>query len=196
MFVATGGHDQTRWGITRATSSDLYCWTRVGDGPLFHDGFHARDPMVLWLNHERLWVLYYTATERREGGRHIVAFRTSPDLESWSERSIAYADKLSGTAAGPTESPFVVRRNDVYYLFIGPRPYDPPTEKLPNHLHPGYVGTEVFASKDWRKWTDADLVGRIPSHAAELVEDVDGKWFISSCGVGRGGLYLAPFQWR
>lgn len=194
MFVATGGPDQTNWGITRATSTDLNVWTRAGKVPLFRDGFHARDPMVMWQPEEELWVLYYTANERPERGRHVVAYRTSRDLETWGERRIAYADKLVGTAAGPTESPFVVRRGDVYYLLIGPRPYEVPAPGVAYHLQPGYVGTDVFASRDWRSWTDADLVGHIPAHAAELIE-ADGSWFVSSGGVGQGGLSLAPFEW-
>jgi arabinan endo-1,5-alpha-L-arabinosidase len=195
MFVATGGPDQTRWGITRATSPDLYTWTRAGAEPLFRDGFHARDPMVMWQPDERLWVLYYTATEHPERGRHVVAYRTSPDFVEWSERKIAYADRLVGTAAGPTESPFVIRRAGKYYLFLGPRPYEEPPPGVEYHLQAGYVGTDVFASLDWRRWTDADLVGHIRAHAAELVEDADGSWLISTCGVAQGGLYLAPFRW-
>jgi arabinan endo-1,5-alpha-L-arabinosidase len=195
MFVASGGPDQSRWGITRATSADLTTWTREGDSPVFRDGFQARDPMVFWQPEEKLWVLYYTATERPDGGRHVVANRTSPDLVTWGERGIAYADRRTGTTYGPTESPFVVRRGGTYYLLIGPRPYDAPTETRPNHLHPGYVGTDVFASRDWRRWTDADLVGHIVAHAAELVEDVDGPWLVSTCGIGQGGLHLAPFRW-
>jgi beta-fructofuranosidase len=195
LFVATGGPDPTRWGITLATSTGLDDWTRVGAGPLFRDGFQARDPMVLHLSAEGLWVLYYTATEHHEGGRHVVAYRTSADLLHWGERRIAYRDAHEGTDFGPTESPFVVRRGRRFYLFIGPRPYDRPTPDRPNFRHPGYVGTEVFASDDWRRWTDAGRVGRVAAHAAELVEDAGGSWFISSAGIARGGLDLAPFRW-
>ena len=151
--------------------------------------------MVIWQPEERLWVLYYTATERPEGGRHVVAYRTSPDLESWGERRIAYADVLAGTAAGPTESPFVVRRGETHYLLIGPRPYEEPPPGVSHHDMAGYVGTDVFASRDWRRWTADDLVGHIPAHAAELVEEGDGSWVVSSCGVGQGGLSLAQFRW-
>ena len=197
MFVATGGLDQTRWGITRATSADLTTWARAGTEPIFRDGFQARDPMVIWQPEAKVWVLYYTATERPDRGRHVVAYRTSPDLTTWGDRRIAYADKHEGTAFGPTESPFVVRRGDTYYLLIGPRPYQgPPPAGESQHTQPGYVGTDVFASRDWRTWTDADLVGHIRAHAPELVEEADGSWFVSTCGVGQGGLSIAPFQWR
>jgi len=149
----------------------------------------------MWLPGERLWLLYYTATERPAGGRHVVAYRTSPDLVRWEERKIAYTDKRVGTAFGPTESPFVVRRGDTYYLFLGPRPYEDPPPGVAQHLQAGYVGTDVFASRDWRRWTDAGLVGHVRAHAAELIEDTDGSWQVSTCGVAQGGLSLAPFHW-
>jgi beta-fructofuranosidase len=41
----------------------------------------------------------------------------------------------------------------------------------------------------------SDEVASLESHAAELIFD-DGKWYISSCGLGQGGLYLAPFYWH
>ncbi len=194
LFVATGGPDLTRWGITRATSRDLVSWTRRPEGPLFRDGFQARDPMVFRPSNGREWVMVYTATERPDGGRHVVAYRTSPDLDHWSDRRIAFADDQEGTDFGPTESPFVVERDGTFYLFLGPRPYDRPTPDRPNFRHRGYVGTDVFASRDWRSWTIADKLAHLPAHAAEVVLDGD-SWFVSSCGIGQGGLSLAPLSW-
>ena len=130
LFVCTGGPDQRSWGISLATSKDLWTWSRVGTGPVVRDGFQARDPMVLWLPEERFWVMYYTATDDAAGGRHIVAYRTSADLHRWSDRHIAYRDTHRGTAYGPTESPFVVYYGRLFYLLIGPRPYDPPTRDV------------------------------------------------------------------
>ncbi len=196
MFVATGGPDQTRWGITRATSPDLMSWTRSGDGPSFRDGFQARDPMVVRAPGSNSWSLYYTATEHPEGGRHVVACRTSTDLARWGDRRVVFSDEHRGTAFGPTESPFVVGREGRWYLLIGPRPYGgPPPAGASQHTQPGYVGTDVFASRDGPTWTGEDLVGHIPAHAAELVQDLDGRWYVSHCGVGQGGLHLASFEW-
>jgi beta-fructofuranosidase len=195
LFVCTGGPDPTRWGITLATSDDLWAWRRAGDGPLFRDGFQARDPMVLRLPDEGRWVMYYTATEEPSGGHHLVACRTSVDLVHWGERRLAYRDAHRGTDYGPTESPFVARRGRRFYLLIGPRPYDRPTPGLPNYRHPGYAGTDVFASPDPYHWSDEQKVGHIKAHAAELVEGLDGSWYVSHCGITQGGLYLAPFRW-
>ncbi len=196
LFVATGGPDLTKWGITRATSDDLFTWTRSPDGPAFRDGFQARDPMILRLNDEAKWVLYYCATDPAKGGHHVVAYRTSEDLVRWGERKIAFVDEHQGTDYGPTESPFVVVREGWYYLFLGPRPYDRPTKELPNFRHPGYDGTDVFASRDWRSFAIDQKVAHLRAHAAEVVEDRGGKWYVSHAGVGRKGLYLAPLEWR
>lgn len=195
LFACTGGPDPTRWGLGLATSKDLIRWERASDRPLFRDGFQARDPMVIRLPEERKWVMYYTATEEPEGGRHAVAYRTSDDLARWSERRVAFLDDHRGTDYGPTESPFVVHRGGYYYLFLGPRPYDRPTPGRPNFRHPGYVGTDVFASRDWRSWTKGQAVGHIPAHAPEVVRERGDRWYVSHCGIAQGGLFLAPLRW-
>ena len=50
----------------------------------------------------------------------VVAATESRDLVHWSGRHIVYRDAMSGTGAGPTESPFVVEHGGRYYLLIGP----------------------------------------------------------------------------
>lgn len=193
MAYCSGGPDPERWGISLAASDDLRSWTRVAT-PLFRDGFQARDPMLWWNPADSRWVLYYTATEDPAGGRHIVAYRTSPDLSHWSDRHIAFADEHAGDEYGPTESPVVVARGGAYYLFVGPRPYDPPTAAMPNWEHPGYDGTDVFRSTRWDHWDAADLAGHLPVHAPELIAH-DGRWFVSHAGIKRGGLSLASLHW-
>jgi beta-fructofuranosidase len=194
MVYCSGGDDLTHWGISLAVSDDLRTWTRVGT-PLFRDGFQARDPFLWWDPDDAQWVLYYTATEQPAYGRHVVAFRTSPDLTTWSQRRIAFRDEHEGDEYGPTESPVVVARDGRYYLFIGPRPYDRPTDEVPNWDHAGYDGTDVFCSTRWDSWDDADLVAHLPVHAPEVVQTDDGRWFISSGGIKRGGVHLAPLRW-
>jgi hypothetical protein len=192
MFYCNGGED-TSYAIVLRTTKDLVRWSKPR--VMFEDGFQARDPMVLRLPSENRWVMYYTATESPDGGRHVVAFRTSDDLLHWSDRGAAYTDFHEGTGYGPTESPFVVQRGDWFYLFIGPRPYDPPTEALPNWMHPGYAGTDVFRSKRWDRWTNADYVGHIRAHAPEIIQDENGDWFVSHAGIHQGGLFLTKFTW-
>jgi arabinan endo-1,5-alpha-L-arabinosidase len=179
MFYCGGGDDNTAYAINLATSSDLRSWTRDSGGPLFRDGYDGRDPMVLRVDDG--WVMYYTATSEPAGGNHTVMCRRSQDLRRWSERAVVFTDPEVGTFAGGTESPFVVRREEAWYLFIGPRG--------------GYVGTDVFRSDDPFDFHGADLVGHIESHAAEVIVDDDGSWWITSCGWGQGGLWLAPLSW-
>lgn len=180
MFYCAGDKDATKYKIQLATSTDLWTWERHPENPVVADGYHARDPFVLKAGDE--WVMYYTANSEPSGGNHVVAYRTSKDLVHWGERQIAFTDPSVGKGGGPTESPFVVRRGDYYYLFIGPRG--------------GYVGTDVFLSRDPFHWDIENKVGHIASHAAEVVRDKDGRWYVSHCGWGKGGVYLAPLYWN
>ncbi len=180
MYYCAGGADHTKYQIHLATSPDLWTWTRSPRNPMVVDGYDARDPFVLRVGDK--WVMYYTATSRPDGGNHIVAFVMSDNLITWTNRGTAFTDPSRGTFGGGTESPFVVKRGSWYYLFIGPSD--------------GYVGTDVFASRYPFHWNPRDKVGHLPAHAAEVVQDTDDKWFISSAGWGQGGSYLAPLYFR
>jgi len=180
MFYCAGGFNGANYRIHLATSSDLEEWTRSTKNPLVVDGFDARDPFVLRVGDQ--WVMYYTATSRPEGGNHIVAYVTSNDLLTWTNRGVAFSDPSTGTWGGPTESPFVVQRGQVYYLFIGPRD--------------NYDSTHVFASDDPFQWSVKSKVGDIPAHAAEVIIDTNGRWYVSRAGWGKGGVYLAPLIWE
>jgi len=184
MYYCAGDNDHTRYKIHLATSPDLKKWTRHPENPMVVDGFDARDPFVLHLRDT--WVLYYTATRKPEGGNHVVAYATSDDLVHWKKQDVAFVDKSKGKWGGPCESPFVVRRGTQFYLFIGPR----------DGSRPAYNGTDVYVSTNPMRWKRGAKVGHIPAHAAEVVRDVDGKWYVSHCGWGNGGVYLAPLIWH
>jgi beta-fructofuranosidase len=180
MFYCAGARDHSKYKIHLATSVDLKSWTRHPKNPIVVDGFDARDPFVM--RDAGKWLMYYTANSAPTGGNHVVKCVTSSNLLDWSDTKTVYTDPSQGTYGGPTESPFVVRRGSNYYLFIGP--------------HPDYDGTDVFLSQDPFHWRREDRVGHIDSHAAEVVRDRDGKWYVSRCGWGRGGVYLAPLTWQ
>lgn len=177
MFYAGGGVDHAAAAMNLATSTDLCNWSRLPSGPLFHDGYDARDPMVIRIDDR--WVMYYCATSEPAGGNHVVAYRTSFDLLNWSDPEIAYTDPSSGTIAGPTESPFVLRHDRLWYLFLGPRP--------------DYVGTDVLCSDSPFDFRLEHKVGHIDAHAAEVIH-ADGDWWITHCGWGQGGVWLAPLR--
>lgn len=182
MFVCVGGPSHAEYKIHLATSADLWSWTRHPRNPVVVDGFDARDPNVL-RDGDR-WIMYYTATSEPEGGHHVVACRTSRDLITWSERQVVFTDTETGTFGGPTESPFVVRRGRWYYLFI-----------CNADRRGGYDSTDVYRSEDPCRFALEDRVGTLGVHATEVVRDVDGRWYASHCGWGRGGVYLAPLSW-
>ncbi|AYG78898.1 hypothetical protein DWB77_01007 [Streptomyces hundungensis] len=174
MFYAGGGPDAANSAISMATSTDLYTWVRHPGGPLFRDGYEARDPMVARVGTQ--WVMYYTATSEPGGGNHVVAYRTSTDLVHWSARSVAFTDPSSGRGAGNTESPFVVFAEGTWHLFLGPRG--------------GYDDTDVFCAPDPFHFSADQLCGHVFSHAAEVVR-AEGRWWISQAGWGRRGVWLA-----
>jgi beta-fructofuranosidase len=180
MYYCAGDKDPAKYKIHLAVSKNLKTWKRHSENPMIVDGFDARDPFILKVGND--WVMYYTATSNPTGGNHIVACQTSRDLIHWGNRKIVFKDPSQGKGGGPTESPVVVQRGQYYYLFIGPR----------NE----YTGTDIFRSKNPFKWDINDRVGHISSHAAEVIRDTDGNWFISHCGRGRGGVYIAEFDWN
>jgi beta-fructofuranosidase len=179
MFYCAGGEDGSKYRIHLATSKDLKKWERHPKNPMVVDGFDARDPFVM--RHGDKWLMYYTANSEPKGGNHVVACVESKDLVSWANKKVVYVDPEKGTFGGPTESPFVVQRGKSFYLFVGPRP--------------DYNGTDVFLSDDPLHWDIKDKVGHINAHAAEVIRDADGKWYVSRAGWGQGGVYLAPLIW-
>jgi len=182
MFYAAGGGPPgaTATAINLATSTDMFEWTRLPSGPLFRDHLSARDPMVIRVG--EMWIMYYTATETVRGGRHVVAYRTSFDLVHWSGRRTAYADSetVESHPDSNTESPFVLQRDGWWYLFIGPRG--------------GYLGTDVYRSRNPLYFNESDAAGHIPVHAAEVITDGDRQW-ITGAGWTENGLYLAELRW-
>lgn len=181
MFYCAGSlRGNYHYQINLATSRDLKTWTRHPGNPLFQDFFDARDPMVL--EEDGTYYLYYTATLDRERNHHVVNVRTSKDLLHWSPARVALTHPSTGTFGGPTESPFVVRYGDHYYLFCGP--------------DGDYRRTVVYRSPNPYHWEYAQQVYHFPSHAAEVVRDTDGRWYASNCGWDANGVYLAPLEWR
>ncbi|RZS31127.1 beta-fructofuranosidase [Herbihabitans rhizosphaerae] len=179
LFYAAGTPDHARYRMHLATSTDLVTWTRSPANPLFVDGYDGRDPMVRRIGDQ--WVVYYTATSEPLGGKHQVAYRTSRDLLRWSEKKVAFEHPTVGTYGGPTESPFVVRQGDWWYLFVC--------------CEDGYTDTRVYRSRDPLSFSMDAPAGRIDAHASEVITDHDGYVGITGAGWGMRGLWLAPLKW-
>jgi beta-fructofuranosidase len=195
MYVCAGGASGAEFRIHLAVSDDCVTWERHAANPLLVDGYEARDPMVLRVGDR--WVMYYTATSEPHGGHHVVVATESDDLVRWEGRTIVYTDECSGTGGGPTESPFVVVRDGRYHLFIGPdwQGLLDSLERTGRYDPACYRGTRVLASDDPLHFDLDGQVGFVDSHAAEVVTDDDGSSWISHCGWGQGGVYLAPLTW-
>lgn len=179
MFYAAGTPDHAAYRMHLATSTDLTHWTRSPANPLFTDGYDARDPMVTRVGEQ--WVMYYTANSTPSGGNHQVAYRTSQDLLTWSEKRVAFEHPASGTYGGPTESPFVVEQAGDWYLFVC--------------CDADYTDTRVYRSRDPLHFSVDAPAGRIATHAGEVVGEPGGAVSISGAGWGKGGLFLAPLRW-
>ncbi len=181
MFYCAGSQRSNfHYRINLATSKDLKTWTRWDKNPVFEDFFDARDPMVLLVGDT--YHLYYTANLDSPSGNHVVMLRTSKDLLKWSPARVAFVHPEVGTFGGPTESPFVVHFGDHFYLFVGP--------------DGGYHSTKVYRSPNPYGWTVADHVATFPSHACEVVQDVDGKYYATDSGWDKNGVFLASLNWR
>ncbi len=177
MFVCAGDKDTHKYRIHLLTSPDLKTWTRSPDNPMVVDGFDGRDPMVL--RAENQWIMYYTATTTPDGGNHTVVCVTSKDLTHWGDRKVVFIHPNAGSFGGPTESPFVVRRGRHYYLFVCDNDW-----------------THVYLSRDPFHWDIEQRVGRIRSHASEVVRDAKGKWYITHAGWMSGPVSIAPLVWK
>lgn len=175
MFYCAGGDDHARYRIHLATSDDLWQWTRHPGNPLIVDGFDARDPMVLRVDDE--WLMYYTATRPAAGGRHVVVAVRSEDLVHWRDPVVVFKSDKAGTFGGPTESPFVFEHGSRFYLSLC--------------LGEPYACTAFYESDNPMRFGPADEVGRIVSHAAEVITLPDGTYKVSHAGWGQGGVYLA-----
>jgi arabinan endo-1,5-alpha-L-arabinosidase len=180
MYYCAGGRTSAEYQIKLATSEDLFHWTRHPANPMLIDGFDARDPYILRL--ENKWLMYYTGTTQPKGGNHTVFVVESTNLVQWTNKKTVFTDPEVGTFGGPTESPFVVRRGKSFYLFIGPRN--------------DYRGTCVYKSDSPYEFKIENLVAKINSHAAEVIRDSNGDWYVSHAGWGQGGVYLAPLKWK
>lgn len=174
------------WGATpdqrvqRADSEDLSHWIRV---PRSAPG--GRDPFVLRVGSE--WLMFSVGVSAAYRGQILVA--SSADLETWSGVSVALEDPVPCFAWGNLESPTVVERSGVYYLFV--------TRTSGSSVD--YARTVVVASRDPRRFAWAPVTEML-SHAAEVVFD-GSQAFITSAGwtshVGERwrGLMIARLGW-
>lgn len=142
-------------------------------------GAVARDGMIFRLDDDT-WLLYSTGKRGREGA---VSVCVSENLLDW--RFVRFVLRTTPDAPkqppwGATESPFVFRRGDDYWLSI--------TYTSSMDGPAGYHETLLFRSRSpfdfgTYRGDDSDVAARIEAHAAEYLVDPDtGQWYVTSAG--------------
>lgn len=170
------------WGqLCMASSNDGNSWERHPLNPFFSDAGHARDSYVM--KYKGKYYYYYTRTFNEVDHRSVVAVRTGPDLFHWSGPRIVHVQPFEVDWGGDAESPFVIQRNGLFYLFIC-------------RAMSQYNQTDVYWSADPENFPRENLVCTLPVHAAEIIYDKKEGWFISNTGWDKKGLFLAPLQWK
>lgn len=180
-----------------AVSPDFYEWfgyplTIENEPPM---AVH-RDHFVMKIGDT--YYMYVTGIKDRQG---CISVCSSSDLMHWKFEGYALTcgSRTPLTPAwGATESPFIVKRGEYYYLFVT---YTDCREE-------NYNDTLVFASKDPLNFgcymgeeNEAVPVAKLYAHAPEILEE-DGKYYITTCGwrskpnPNPGSVSIAPLSWK
>ena len=182
-----------------AVSFDMYEWfgtnVYLKDEPLM--GAH-RDHFVLKLAEDQ-YLMYVSGVYHKRGA---VSCFFSHDLLTWQFESFALTSGENAPlkpAWGAFESPFVIKKDGLYYLFIT---Y---TDSVNDST---YNDTFVFCSDDPKHFGEynGDAGGAKPitvlqAHAPEVIED-HGKFYITTCGwnnkpiPNKGAVSIAPLEWE
>lgn len=182
--------DWTRICLARSVDGKQFERIRNAEGEpeLFSGPYeNSRDPMVL--QHDGLFFCYYMGHRKGAAFQSAIFCRTSEDLEHWSQPVMVSA---GGNAAGQSnwyggdaECPFVVERNDVFWLFR-------------NQLYGQDNLNTQYASKNYLNFgvgTDFYRTGTLPVAAPEVFEH-DGQWYIAALNPGLDGIRIARLSWE
>lgn len=168
--------------IRLATSKDLFTWEHYSDKPLFawsnaqNKNLKNKDPMVFWDKVNDQWIMYVTMM--KDDKHWVVGYTTSKDLVTWSDYKICFDENSESPGV---ESPFVVKRGEDYYLTLSARNTWP------------HGAQEFFKSKSPFHWDPNGLVKSIdPWHAAEIIQDLDGQWYLSRSSGNEKNFRIAP----
>lgn len=181
-------------GCRLLTSSepDLYIWKpydggKLPDRNLVFNEPSNRDFCVFWDERVGKYLMYY-ATNDSPGPK----IRTSDDLIHWSEPKTVLT-VLSGDPHGYSESPFVLFRDGLYYLWTSGIDY--------SHTH-------LYISEDPFNFGDAieNSIEEIPGHAPEIVTD-NGMDYMACSMISTypskspgdhdlNGIYIQKLRWE
>jgi len=184
MFY-TGVNDSACQAICLATSPDLYAWKRSESNPQITSGpwglwdpnkwSDCRDPVIL--KDGKTFYCYYTAARMNtENGQreNCIGISSSKDLMTWKDEGFI---RLTNSLSTPPESPFVLKRNDTYYMFYTSYKY----------------GTVYLTSKNpvtgWQELPVENMVLLSGISASEIYQD-ENKWYISYISHQKNGLHF------
>ncbi|MBQ8566371.1 MAG: family 43 glycosylhydrolase [Clostridia bacterium] len=180
-----------------AVSFDMYEWFGTGVSlngePLM--GAH-RDHFVLKISDDG-YLMYIVGVHEKRGA---VSCFSSSDLLTWNFEGFALTSGKSAPlkpAWGAFESPFVVKKDGLFYLFVTYTDCSDAT----------YNDTFVFCSenpKDFGIYNGDDgqkPIAKLKAHAPEVIED-GGNFYITTCGwntkpnPNKGAVSIARLEWR
>ena len=179
--------------IVKTKSKDPNEWIGLGED-VFEEN-DARDICVI--NMDGMFYMYYCQYINYEGtNRSSILLRKSTDLEKWSEAIITYVDLEYEDNHSKLESPYVVKEEEGYYMFIRHR-----------HLNERTT-TVVLFSEDPEKFPsgiqtwfhELDYI-----HAPEIVKDKNKYYIVRVSGAQHanksapekeGWLDIAEFEFR
>lgn len=181
-----------------AVSFDMYEWyghtVTLNNEPLM--AAH-RDHFVLQVDKDR-YLMYVVGVYNKKGA---VSCFSSCDLINWDFEGYALTsgdDAPLRPAWGAMESPFVIKKDGLYYMFIT---Y---TDSSPEN----YNNTLVFCSEKPECFGEynGDIGGlkpiaRLSAHAPEIIEE-NGKYYITTCGwpdrpiPHKGCVSITTLEWK
>ena len=135
---------------------------------------YARDPFIYV--EDNIYYCIYTDDA-------CIKYRTSTDMLNWSEEKILQRKFLH---AAETESPFLMKKGDMYYLFWS--------------ICDGRCGaydwrTFVFAAKDFEKLDLYAPITMLKGHAVEIVQDDCGNDYLLSAYYPQNGISAIKLKW-
>ncbi len=181
-----------------AVSFDMYEWfgykVFLNNEPLMSA---HRDHFVIKTDDNR-YLMYVAGVRDKKGG---ISCFSSNDLLNWEFEGFALTsgeDAPLKPGWGAMESPFVIKKDDLYYLFVTYT--DSSTET--------YNNTLVFCSADPLsfgeyngEFSEVKPIAKIEAHAPEIIEE-NGRMYITTCGwrekptPHKGCVSIAPLKWK
>lgn len=181
-----------------AVSFDMFEWfgypIKMLKEPIM--GAH-RDHFVLKITDGK-YLLYVSGIYNKRGA---ISVFSSSDLLEWTFEKFALSSGESAPLQpgwGAMESPFVVKKDDWYYLFV----------TYTDCRNENYNNTLVFASKDPLSFGEYDgsqkgarPIARVSAHAPEILEE-NGEYYITTCGwrskptPHKGAVSIAKLEWK